>query len=74
MTPPSSKQLIAALRHLAAEHKKKDMALRTLPDMVHAVADHLGVPHEQVEPRREDIYKVLREEQIYAELDVHRAF
>ena len=58
VTPPTHSQLDAAVQHLVAEHTKTDPLLRTLPDMVKAVADHLGVPHEQVEPRRSDVEAV----------------
>ena len=56
-TPPTRGQLEAAVGHVIAEHAKTDPALDSvvIPDVVKDVADYLGVPLEQVEPRREDV-------------------
>ena len=55
LTPPTTRVLEETLRQLVAELAERDPLLKTLPDMVTAVADRLGLPIDAVEPRRGDV-------------------
>ena len=69
--PPVNRgQLEAAVGHVIAERAKTDQALDSMviPDVMKDVADYLGVPLEELEPRREDVkaIAVLRVELLLA--------
>ena len=48
---PPIEKMMEVLVGKIAEYQKKDVSLRSLPDMVHAVAVHFGLAREHVEPR-----------------------